>query len=957
MTKTINKILATLLFMAGVGCIPMSADYQPGKLAPDSKRQKLIADTSGVGTSGHGEKPAIKKLKNLAIIDSYNESAIWPRTFIYSIISEIYMHDDFGPVKVAHLNNGSIYDHEDYEILQQRLFEFYEDDKPDYLVLIGSFAFTLREQIKEHWGDIPMLLIAQNDKYAPLEYYFTSYEQIDTQAPPKMEKMSDLQGEYNFSAIITRNKYKQTVDMMKEMYPDMRKLVYMGDGSFSNRHLSYLIKEYVKLKYPDMEYEWLMGREEGSMVPYLNNTDSNIGLLLADWSYTQHGLNGQTRFTSGDSYLIRGAKRPVFGLRYAYLNYGILGGYFSDNNYLNELVIKGVVNLISDNNMRDVPFTEIDNAAPYINYPRLIALDIPESRCPSGTIYVSKQQNKWDLYKDFVYAGIVVALLIITGLIVFIFTRKKKYLRKDFDNLVNSIPLGYQQALFILDKDKKVKKVVYSEQNEAMKKIIDEHNLRSIINDSPRMQWQDTIDSLLADREAKGIIVRVPDTDNYFEFIISPDKHSTENKFLTNIFVIDVSDKMRIENVLRDTAKKAIEADNMKSNFLANMSHEIRTPLNAIVGFSHLLCRTNDKKKMEQFIEIIETNNQLLLKIIGDILDISKADANKLVFNMQTVDVNAIIRTVCRSADISQKPDVKLMTKPELEQCYVTSDPYRLNQVLNNMLTNAIKFTERGYIEVGYRIEGEMIRFYVKDTGFGLSEADRTKLFNRFTKLNSFIQGTGLGLSISKAIVDNLGGSMKAESPGRGRGSTFSFTIPYVLKEEKQTKEEQGKKSDEERLADLKKRVNKQSESSNTAKALPAGTKSDKSKQEHHLSSYKQEKKKILVVEDNSSNFLLIEAIIDKRYDIVHAWDGEDAVKMFAKEAPDLVLMDINLPYKNGYEATQEIRIISKTVPIIAVTAYAQDNDREKVLKAGFNGYISKPIIEKELFDTFEQYL
>ncbi len=957
MTNIFNTLIATILLLTGIGYEYAYADFKPGKLVPVGKQQELFADSFEKQGNEHGEKPSPKRLKKLAIINSYNEATPWSRSFINTVISEISNHHDFGPVRVAHLNNGRIYDYEDYNVLQQRLFKFYADYKPDYLVIIGTFAFNLRDKIKEHWGDIPILLIAQNDKYAPLDYYYTSYEQVDIGTPPTMKPIKDLQGEYNFTAIISRNKYKETVDMMKEMYPDMKKIVFMGDGTFVNRQLNYHIKEYMKLKYPDMEYEWLMARNEGTMIPYINNPDVNIGLLLSKWGYAQPDLDGQPIFTAGDSFLIKGARRPVFGLRYSFMDYGILGGYFSDVSDFNNMTIKGMQDLLSDKNMRDVPITEIKTQRPYINYQRLEELDIPDSKCPANTVYINRQENKWDKYKDYVYAGFVLSGVIIIGLIVFNLTRKKKYIRRDYDNLVNTMPLGYQQALFTLDDENKIKKIKYSEQNRAMKEINKEHNLSSLLKDNSKNKWQETLDALISDREPKSVIIQIPDTEVYYEFIISPGNLSTETKFFANIFVIDVSDKMKIENVLRDTAKKAIEADNMKTNFLANMSHEIRTPLNAIVGFSHLLCRTNDKKKMEQFIEIIETNNQLLLKIIGDILDLSKADANKLVFNLQSVDVNAVIRTVCRSADMSQKPDVKLITKPEMEECHVTSDPYRLNQVLSNILINAIKFTERGYIEVGYKVERDMLRFYVKDTGFGLSESDKTKLFDRFTKLNSFIQGTGLGLSISKVIVDNLGGSMKVESAGRGRGSTFSFTIPYVLKEESLNHEKEERKSDEERLAELKKKISTKPEISKQDTAVTPQAKSDKTKHDSHLSSYKQIRKKILVVEDNSSNFLLIEAIIDKRYDIVHAWDGEDAVKMFAKETPDLVLMDINLPYKNGYETSQEIRMISKTVPIIAVTAYAQDNDREKVLKAGFNGYVAKPIVENELFEIFKQYL
>lgn len=898
------------------------------------------------------------RLKQLAVINSYNENTPWPRQFINQVISEMTMHDDFGPVKVAHLNDGVILNEDDFHALEDRLFEFFADDKPDYLVLIGNFAFILRDKIKEQWGDIPMLLISQSDKYGPLEYYYTTTTNDDNVSPPKMHLLEDLQDDFNFTAVVSQNKYRETVEMMFEMYPEIEHFVFMGDGTYANRHLSFLIREYLKLGHPNVEYEWLLANENGEMVPYLNNTDTKVGLLLSNWSYTIPGLNGSPLYTAGDSYLIKGAKRPVFGLRYSYMNYGILGGFFPTPSEVNGLMMTRLSEMISGKRMSDVPITTVEECAPYIDYARMLKLGISESRCPAGTIYVNKIETDWDKYKMFYYGGIALAILVIIILIIILVTRKRPLMRRDYNNLVNSMPLGLMQVLLTLDKDGKVKKVEYSEQNKILREIIEEHNLREQIKDKTYVRWQETYDSISTDMQPKGIVVRVPDSDTYYEFIVSPDKHSTDNHFLANIFVIDISDKMRIENVLRDTARKAIEADNMKTAFLANMSHEIRTPLNAIVGFSHLLCRTTDRKKMEQFIDIIETNNQLLLKLIGDILDISKADSNKLVFNMQTVDVNSVISSVCRSADVSQKPDVRIDMTLGMEKCLVTTDPYRLTQVLNNLVTNAIKFTERGHIEVGYRKEGDMLRFFVKDTGFGLSESDKSKLFSRFTKLNSFIQGTGLGLSISQAIVDKLGGSMKAESAGRGKGSEFSFTIPYVLKEDSSTELPANKKSDEERLADLKKKVTPQAPEDD---GVVKNNNSDQGKHvmEHgvNISSYKREKKKILVVEDNSSNYMLVEALIDNRYELIHAWDGEEAIRMFAKNTPDLVLMDINLPLKNGYEATAEIRLLSKTVPIVAITAYAQDQDKEKILSSGFNAYLAKPVSEEQLLNVLKKYL
>ncbi|MDE5997347.1 MAG: response regulator, partial [Muribaculaceae bacterium] len=405
----------------------------------------------------------------------------------------------------------------------------------------------------------------------------------------------------------------------------------------------------------------------------------------------------------------------------------------------------------------------------------------------------------------------------------------------------------------------------------------------------------------------------------------------------------------QVEQVLRDAAKKAVEADNMKSAFLANMSHEIRTPLNAIVGFANLLCKTTDPDKKKKFVEIIETNNQLLLKLIGDILDISKADSDRMVFNMYKIDINRLLTTICSGIDITKKPDVKIEIKLGMDKCFITSDPYRITQVVNNLLTNAIKFTEKGTITLGYELmPNNMLRFYVKDTGLGISQADMSKLFNRFSKLNSFIQGTGLGLSISKTIVEKLGGSMRAESEGRGKGSTFYFTIPYVLDESTDNYNQENYSSDESRIEALKQKA----KVSGQAKINDQNSLVDPS-----MPSYKYERRKILIVEDNESNSELLKEILSDRFDIVSAKDGSESITVFAKETPDLVLMDLNLPKKDGYEATTEIRRLSKTVPIIAVTAYAQISDKRKVLASGFTDYLAKPIEEEDLISTIRKYL
>ena len=233
------------------------------------------------------------------------------------------------------------------------------------------------------------------------------------------------------------------------------------------------------------------------------------------------------------------------------------------------------------------------------------------------------------------------------------------------------------------------------------------------------------------------------------------------------------------------------------------------------------------------------------------------------------------------------------------------------NGALINLLVNAAKFTEKGEIMFGYKIRGEELYFYVKDTGIGISLENQKKIFERFTKVNTFIQGTGLGLSICKNIVTKMKGRIGVESEGEGKGSTFWFTLPYHT-----------------------------------------GTANESTDKPVELSELSKDKQiTILIAEDDESNYRLFHSILQKDFQLIHARDGKEAVELYSLHHPNLILMDINMPNMNGYEATHQIRELSKSIPIIAVTAYAYASDKQKIMESGFTGYMSKPLNARKLQD------
>ena len=241
----------------------------------------------------------------------------------------------------------------------------------------------------------------------------------------------------------------------------------------------------------------------------------------------------------------------------------------------------------------------------------------------------------------------------------------------------------------------------------------------------------------------------------------------------------DITPLKETEQKLIIARDKAEELDRLKSAFLANMSHEIRTPLNAIVGFSSLLAETDSRSERQEYIKIVQENNELLLQLISDILDLSKIEAGTFNFVYTNVDVNETCSEIIKSMGMKVGKGVELILEEPFPECYIYTDKNRFTQVISNFINNALKFTQQGCITLGYeQVSHQKIKFYVRDTGMGIPEEKQKSVFERFVKLNTFVQGTGLGLSICKSIVSQMGGEIGVDST-EGVGSCFWFTHPY----------------------------------------------------------------------------------------------------------------------------------------------------------------------------------
>ncbi len=389
----------------------------------------------------------------------------------------------------------------------------------------------------------------------------------------------------------------------------------------------------------------------------------------------------------------------------------------------------------------------------------------------------------------------------------------------------------------------------------------------------------------------------------------------------------DITEKKKILSELIQAKEKAEESDRLKTAFLQNMSHEIRTPLNGILGFADLLTYGDiTPDQTHQYARFIINSGQRLLQLINNILDISRIETGSMALHPKTFNLNRHLQDLCQPfrLEADKKGIVFSCQLPADEQeSTIVSDPDKIGQIVTNLLNNALKFTAKGSIELGYRKRktGELL-FWVKDTGRGIAQEHFHRIFERFYQADISIsrdfEGAGLGLPISKGLVELLGGRIWLESE-LGKGTTFFFTLPLQHPDKPET--EQVKTGDSVRMTE-KNRV-------------------------------------VLVVEDDETSFLYLKTVLSlEKIKVLHAASGQQAVDL-CRQHPEinLVLMDLKLPGMNGLDATREIKKRYPQLPVVAQTAHAFSSDRQDAIQAGCDDFIPKPTSKKTLLETVNKYL
>ena len=968
----------------------------------------ILCLIAGMPTPAYGSSSyPVKDESYVLVINSYVDGERWSGNLL-NMISKFATPEEY-TLRIDHISVMLVDTPEKLKEKQEVFFEA-NKKKPDGIIYLGvnGWAF-MRDKIREKWGDIPTLVCSETGEMAEDECYFNQRHSSDRVIP-----LQEAVKGYNATGLVIPYYVKGSIDLVKELIPGLRRLIFISDRRYVSTWLRDEMEKHMETSFPEGKVDFYT---EGScsmdsLLAVLSEKDPHraTAVMYYSWITEKPFLNHSLLYSTLYQGINGISRHPR-----KYLNYvSLMSAMSNEDNfphdaiYLNAppsflekywmpllgfLIFFLVVVFLawhyvyrSKQKMKEVElrllsrYRDLFNnmPLPYIRQ-RLIregtqidvqVLDVNhafEEKIAPKDFVVNKHGKEIANLIGGSYPLLLSAVPTVlesgksftceyyfepTGLyytIIIMPTSEENVVDAFFIDITDIhnfqthlkamnhklamaleaadlLPWRYNLAEGKIIYESKVHPGDNIETAEVHTHEVSLKEYFSKIHPSFRACVEKAFDDL-----CNGKIKKVRKEYCLERLIPGEDRHEWEEIQVMAEYdasgkpkaligsTISITERKQLEHDLRMARDKAEESNKLKSAFLANMSHEIRTPLNAIVGFSNILASTDDLEDKKEFADIIENNNSLLLQLINDILDLSKIEAGTLEFTYDYVDINAVLRDLEQSAHLKNKnPDVQISFKDYLEPCVIYTDRNRLSQLMINLLNNAMKFTQAGSILFGYKLKDDnTLWFYVEDTGCGIPENKRKDIFGRFVKLNTFAQGTGLGLSICEMIVTQMKGTIGVDSM-EGKGSKFWFTLPFQPKKELFPSEEQ-KPVTLEKIA--------------------------------------RSEVTILIAEDNSSNYRLFESILKPEYKLIHAWNGKEAVELFHQHKPQLILMDIKMPVMDGYEATAEIRKVSASVPIIAVTAYAFAQDEQRIINSGFDAYTAKPINGKILKDKISTLL
>lgn len=745
---------------------------------------------------GSGEKPSIVVLHSINFEESWTKQT-------YLDIERKFGEEGF-TVKAIPLQIPGIRTMEGFQEKRTMILERVPVP-PTLVVCIGDPSWLVaRPLFDKEWKDIPSIICYARDYMYPKEEYLIDLDKnvLDTLVP-----ITDVVKGYNATFIKYPVYIKQTIELIKKLQPELTKLAFIFDRRYISQQTKADVEAVLRKDFPGIQFEPLSTTSISTenLLDRLASFDNKTGVLYYSWY--------RTRKDNENRYLVDNVQKmtnsfsvpPIFTLQDVQTENGnFAGGYYVSPEDYAQVTVNTIEMILSGKDSKEIPIQTAETPRAYLNYQHLLLHQIDPGLYPPNATYFQEPPGFLQKYKIHIISLLVIlALLITIGILrVRLFIQKQKAKDKELQIARQAQDLNQKYQLVLKASnmmtwiwDVKEARLecnnIYLTQRSIRDKGIDglfsmsADEFYSGIHPEDLEQMQDAINKLIAG-ESISIDEEIRYLDDtgleytWIEIFAIVGKTDPEGKsaYLTGGTTL-INQRKKMEQELRDK-EKIEESNRLKSAFLANMSHEIRTPLNAIVGFSNLLAETCHSEETREFCEIIETNNELLLQLVNDILDLSKIEAGQMDFIYSEFNVSTLFRSLYQTFQSRVKDGVTLYCEIPEQDCVIYSEKNRLTQVITNFLTNACKFTFQGSIRIGYKEREDGLYFYVKDTGKGIERKNLPHVFERFAKFDSFIQGTGLGLSICQTILENLHGKIGVESE-EGKGSTFWFTIPCAV--------------------------------------------------------------------------------------------------------------------------------------------------------------------------------
>ena len=848
----------------------------------------------------------------ILIISSYNPDTRNTTQNISEFMDEYKRLGGNAPVVIENMNCKSLPEAPLWKNKMRNLLNKYQgENAPWLIVILGQEGWTSYLSLNDqNTKSTPVLcgMVSRNAVLLP-----DSNINIAHWDPSSIDIDHFKEKKHRIGGFVYSYNVKANVELARKLYPKTQNIALITDNSYGGLALQSFVRQEIS-KIKGLNFIPLDGRKNDlyNIIEQIKSLPENTVIMLGTWRVDVN--DGYYMGNATYTMMLANTRIPAFSLTSIGLGHWAIGGYIPEYRSIGKDLASQAVEILK-NPSKDIYPQVIPNVYTF-DAKKLKELHIPIENLPPSSKLINTELGLFVQYKFEILLILAGVLFIFLVTILYFFARtsriKNKLLDLQSDNTV--ILNNIQASIRFINPDYSVKW-----ENDIQMPCFPQYGEKHccIIPDNQKPYCDNCIIMQAMENKQKAELVRECHPGQFIHSLANPvlDK---EGNLLGLIFKKeDITKQKQGEIELRKAKEKAEESDRLKSAFLANMSHEIRTPLNAIVGFSTLLTIAENDDERNDYLNIINSNNELLLQLINDILDVAKIEAGTLEFIDSQIDINQLFSDIEQTSQIKAAEGVKISFVENIPDCIISTDKNRLAQVITNFINNSFKFTTHGHIHFGYRHEKDKLYFYVSDTGCGIEAEKKETVFNRFVKLNSFAQGTGLGLSICQMIIKKLNGEIGVESE-YGKGSTFWFTLPDTIIQDKSTEE------------------------------IVTVSQSTAPKQQKDIT--------LLVAEDNESNYILIHALL-KNYNLLHAHNGKEAVELYRQYHPSLILMDLKMPEMNGYEATAIIREEDQKIPIIAVTAFAFAEDEQRVKQNGFNGYISKPIKPFELKQRLNKFL